>query len=186
MPAHDEEGLTLLREDLRRYLSRRMRDDATVEDLVQDVFVRIQRSSDGLRSEESFGAWATRIAHNVLVDHLRRHRPEVPLPDSDGLEADEAGTANVVPAWLLPMIERLEPQDREVLRLVELQGVPQVEVARRLGLSVSGAKSRVQRARRRLRERILACCEVELDSRGNVLGWTRRRPPSDGDCSCRG
>jgi RNA polymerase sigma-70 factor (ECF subfamily) len=62
----------------------------------------------------------------------------------------------------------------EALRLVEFEGVSQVEAAERLGLSVSGMKSRVQRARLHLRTALDECCQIALDRRGGVISYEAR------------
>jgi RNA polymerase sigma-70 factor (ECF subfamily) len=80
------------------------------------------------------------------------------------------------------MIERLPEPYREALALVELRGLSQVEAAARLGLSVSGAKSRVQRGRRMLRDLVVACCDVSLGARSDVTDFTLRRGASCGGC----
>jgi RNA polymerase sigma-70 factor (ECF subfamily) len=61
------------------------------------------------------------------------------------------------------------------MRLTAFEGVPQVDAARRLGISTSGMKSRVQRGRRLLREALLACCEVSLDRRGGIAAFRSPR-----------
>lgn len=74
---------------------------------------------------------------------------------------------------------------REALTLTELEGLTQQEMGRRLGLSTSGTKSRVQRGRAMLRQQLLECCRVELDCRGHVTDYERRAPtPWPGGCSC--
>jgi RNA polymerase sigma-70 factor, ECF subfamily len=65
--------------------------------------------------------------------------------------------------------------------LTELDGVTQAEAAARLGLSTSGMKSRVQRARAQLKDLLADCCEIELDRRGGVTAYRPRRRP----CDCR-
>ena len=81
---------------------------------------------------------------------------------------------------MAPLMTELADVDREALRLVEVDGVTQVEAARRLGLSVSGMKSRVQRARSRLRSVVEACCRVELDRRGGLVDYE----PRGQGCGC--
>ena len=78
-----------------------------------------------------------------------------------------------------PMIERLPEPYREALLLSEMEGMTQSAVAERLGISTSGAKSRVQRGREQLKAMILQCCHVDLDRRGNVLEYRQRE-----DCRC--
>jgi RNA polymerase sigma-70 factor, ECF subfamily len=65
--------------------------------------------------------------------------------------------------------------------LTELEGITQAAAAAQLGLSTSGMKSRVQRARAQLRELLVECCEIELDRRNRV---TRLEPRSE-PCDCR-
>jgi RNA polymerase sigma-70 factor, ECF subfamily len=72
---------------------------------------------------------------------------------------------------LLPMLEKLPEAYREVLELVEIQGVSQRVGAETLGISISGTKSRVQRGRQKLKAMLLACCQVRLDSMGNILEY---------------
>ena len=85
--------------------------------------------------------------------------------DADGTALQELS------ACLKPLIRNLGPADQEALQLVEFEGVTQVEAAERLGLSVSGMKSRVQRARLHLRTALDECCRIALDRRGGVISY---------------
>jgi RNA polymerase sigma-70 factor, ECF subfamily len=79
---------------------------------------------------------------------------------------------------LLPCVRAtvlaLPEQDRQALILTEYQGLTQKELGERLGLSFSGAKSRVQRAREKLKQELLACCHFELDRRRHILDYQPR------------
>ena len=167
------------REGLKAFLRRRVRDEHLAEDLLQETFVRIHDGLEGLEDERRLGPWVLRIARRVLADHLRRASPEGGLdPEALTEDADDAeGDANLnaeVEGWLRSMIGLLPEEFRDALVMTEIEGLTQREVAERLGLSLSGAKSRVQRARARLREVLLACCHLEFDRRGNVIGYRRR------------
>jgi RNA polymerase sigma-70 factor (ECF subfamily) len=83
----------------------------------------------------------------------------------------------MVAGWLLPMVSLLPDEYAEALEVCDLGGVEQRVYAERKGLSISGAKSRVQRGRRILEELVRACCDLEQDVRGNVIGITRRGRP---------
>jgi RNA polymerase sigma-70 factor, ECF subfamily len=174
------------------FVSRRVRGREDAEDLAQEVMLRIHRHSADLEHADRMGAWVHRIAANAIADHYRRPaRREVPsgqATDVPELESEppgataEAGADDVrreLAACLAPLIERLPPLYRQALEVTEFGGLSQVEAAAELGLSVSGMKARVQRARRQLREQLLECCHVELDrrrapteirSRGGVCG----------------
>lgn len=181
---------------LRPFVGRRVR-EADVDDVVQEVFVRLLRGLPALRDEERFGPWVYQVARSAIVDHLRS---AARLPRA---VAEVEEVADGTPA-LDP--ERLEPEDdvrqqmartaalfvsmlpspyREALTLTELEGLTQREAAARLGISLSGMKSRVQRGRRRLRGALEDCCHIALDSRQGVIGWERRPDGKlpDGCCS---
>ena len=67
------------------------------------------------------------------------------------------------------MIEGLPDAYREAIVLTEFEGLTQKELADRLGISLSGAKSRVQRARGQLKQMLLGCCQFEFDRRGGII-----------------
>lgn len=156
------------------------------DDLVQETFLRVQSRLETLRDEERLGPWAQRIAANVLADFGRaRGRQVAPMPE-DPLETSPAQPADedlcaAVAGWIESFLARLSPEDALILRAVDFEGRPQVDVARELGLSPSGARSRVQRARARLRESLEACCRFAFDARGNLTDVTRLRRSA---CDC--
>jgi len=69
------------------------------------------------------------------------------------------------------MLAQLSAADREALLLTEVEGLTQQEMADRLNLSLSGAKSRAQRARKKLKHAFIECCDIELDRRGGVAAY---------------
>ena len=77
------------------------------------------------------------------------------------------------------MIERLPDHYGKALMLSEIQGLKQRDIARREGLTLSGAKSRVQRGRKMLKGMLLDCCRFEFDKHGNLIDYERRQRP---DC----
>ncbi|EMR02371.1 RNA polymerase sigma factor SigZ [Cesiribacter andamanensis AMV16] len=72
---------------------------------------------------------------------------------------------------LAEMLQLLPEGDRLPLQWADLEGLPQEEVARRLNMSLSGAKSRIQRARIKLRQQLEECCTVALDSGGKITDY---------------
>ncbi len=170
------EAYLALRDRLRRFVARRAPAEH-VDDLVQDIVLRMQEHASELRDETRLPAWAFRIAQSVVADH---YRPRSVPTEGEGLAdpaveaSDEANLNEVVAGWLRPMVALLPAEYREAVELVDFEGLAQREYAERAGLSISGAKSRVQRGRRMLEELVRACCDIELDARGNVIGYQRR------------
>jgi RNA polymerase sigma-70 factor (ECF subfamily) len=176
---------------LRRFVARRVRSDVDVDDIVQDVFLRMQRGLAGLRDEERFGPWVYQVARSAIVDHQRvaiKHR----VVDADGreedrLDVDEGDRAveEELAGYLAPFVAMLPSPYGEALTLVELEGLTQKQAAEMLGISLSGMKSRIQRGRVHLRKALEDCCHIALDARGRVVSCEPRpdgRLP-DGCCA---
>jgi RNA polymerase sigma-70 factor (ECF subfamily) len=160
-----------LSSDLRRFIRRRVRDDQTADDLLQEVFLRIHRRIDSLADESRLASWVYRIARNAITDHYRAANR-----DAESLAADpvaEAADREAIPecadVWLDELIRQLPDGYAVAIRLAEIEGLTQQEVADRLGLSLSGAKSRIQRGRELLRQELDRCCRFEFDRRGNLI-----------------
>ena len=167
---------------LRAFIRSRVGAEADAEDLLQEVFLKIHQEACSVKDQEKVQAWVYRIARNAVTDHYRsRSRrawaAEVPVEqvvEQMAGDEDHGDVHEEVLGWLEPMIEELPPSYGEALRLADIEGLAQREVAERLGLTLSGAKSRVQRARRQLGEILAACCQVELGGDGRVVDYSRR------------
>lgn len=159
--------------DLWRFIRRRVADEHVADDLLQETFVRIHSSLETLADSDRLAAWVYQIARNVIHDHYRRSAGKAePLAGCDPAEDTEDSSACVrgrAGEWLDELICQLPDKYREAVQLTEREGLTQQEVADRLGLSLSGAKSRVQRGRGMLKEVLEQCCTFEFDRRGNLL-----------------
>lgn len=193
----DTGTLASLRAAIRAFVLSRVKDAALAEDLTQETLVRLHRKLHTLRDGEKLEAWVFQIARNAVADHFRAARPgepfeqesHAPPPDPtrhEPLAAEEAALKTKLAAYVRRVVEGLPPAYRDALRLVEFEGLSQVELARRLGLSVSAAKSRVQRARQMVRAEMERCCRWETDRYGTVLDVQPKRrdccdaPPARG------
>ncbi len=133
-------------------------DQATAEDLLQEIFLKIFTHLDDVQRVETFTAWVFRIALNTCYSHLRGKRVEieksVPMVDLEGtrhearVEADE----NDLRRPLDEAIAALAPRLREIFLLHDVQGFKHEEIARTLGLSVGTSKSQLFKARLKIRE----------------------------------
>jgi RNA polymerase sigma-70 factor, ECF subfamily len=175
-----------LEQKLRPFVARRV-PSADVDDVLQDVFVRVQRALPELRDDQSFGAWLYRVARSAVSENLRQ-RARHPLAGNGDVELESAAGEehsesrdNGLAAYAAAAIARLPSPYREALTLTDLEGLTQLQAARMLGMSPSGMKSRVQRGRQKLRKLIDECCSIALDARGGVVDCEPRQP---GVCEC--
>lgn len=172
--------------ELRHWLLARLPVRSEVDDLLQDVFLKAMTQARRFDSIEHPRAWLYEIARNTLIDRLRAVRAHEPLPDHlDELPApvDAAEVVDALAQACLPrVLSELSVDDREAITLCDLDGMPQAEFARLKNLSLSAAKSRVQRARQRMRERMTQACQVRFDGAGRVDDFVPREPLRDACC----
>jgi RNA polymerase sigma-70 factor (ECF subfamily) len=163
---------------LLQFILKRVPDEATAEDVLQEVFLKVHQQVEMLKDVRKLESWLYQIARNAIIDYYRSSRPTVSLEASDALDLPEDAPDDDIISELFPsvraMIRSLPEHDRQALVLTEYQGLTQKELSERLGLSFSGAKSRVQRAREKLKQQLLACCHFELDHRGHVINYQPR------------
>jgi len=158
-----------LASQLRNFIRARVRDHTAAEDILQEVFVKIHHKLPTLRAGERVEAWVWRVTRNAITDHFRRTRPSEPLPAELASDSERELELPDLTPCIRRFVGELPPNYRDALVLAEWQGLTQDQMVKQLGLSISGAKSRVQRARIQLKELLHDCRRFELDRRGNVL-----------------
>lgn len=164
--------------ELLGYLRHRLRDTDTAADLLHDVFVKAMRQGQGFCRLDDPRAWLFQVARNAIVDHARAAHPTEPLPDEiDAFAAPEPAALPAVDdlaGCLAKCLEELSTDDAEILRGCDLEGETVRAWAEAHGLGLAAAKSRLLRARQRLRERMTRVCQVRFDEHGNVDGHVPR------------
>jgi RNA polymerase sigma-70 factor (ECF subfamily) len=181
-----EEIWTGFRSQLLSYIRARARNVQDAEDILQNVFVKVHRGINALDDEDRLVAWLYRVTHNSIVDFYRKSVP-TPTDVEPGpvIEEELPIAEETLAPFLRTLVAELPDKYREAMVLSELEGLTQAEMGRRLGLSPSGAKSRVQRGRVMLRRQLEACCRVEVDCRGHVVDFESAGPQEwDDACAC--
>lgn len=180
-------------ERLRRYVGQRV-PASQADDVTSDVLLKLVTQKEKLAQADNPVAWIYRVAQNAIVDTYRRNATEqrVIAADApgDAAAADEPPAAEEPAAALseciLPFIRTLPPRYAEALTLTEIEGLTQRAAAARLGISVSGMKSRVQRGREKLKLAVIGCCDVSANARGDILDFQPRDRESRTVAACRG
>ena len=180
----------VLGQRLGAYIGRRLPAD-DVDDVLQDVLLRIHKNIRHLREDSRFGPWVYSVARNAVIDRLRKTQPHLADPaELDRVPSpDETDGEQALLNCVTPFVARLPEAYRHAITLVELQGLSQADAAAMEVISLSGMKSRVQRGRRMLREMFEECCSLKIDARGHVMEAERREPIACGPAcseSCDG
>jgi len=176
---------------LRAFVARRVGNPADVDDIVQFTCLQLHRALGEIRNTERIHAWLHRTARRAIADYYRSRSRHLEVPSGDTLDLDALAAADSredddarseVARCLAPVLERLGPVDQEAIRLTEARGLQLADAASLARISLPGMKSRVQRARRRLREAMLACCRVALDGRGAPISCEPRSASRPARC----
>ncbi|HSQ72391.1 MAG TPA: sigma-70 family RNA polymerase sigma factor [Rubrivivax sp.] len=166
--------------ELRGYLRHRVGDDAAADDLLQDVFIKAMRHGRGFCALDNPRAWLFQVARNALVDRLRTRHAHEPLTEAlveSAAQGDEStAPIDALSACVARTLAELAPEDADILRACDLDGQTQRDYAATHGLGLPATKSRLLRARQRLRERLTRVCEVKFEDDGSVGGHVARPP----------
>ncbi len=166
------------RKRLRSFIAKRVRNDADADDILQDVFVKIHQRIGELRDPDKIYPWVFQTTRNAISDHYRDNRVDLSVLDEGAedfaFEPDDASVEEQVLSWLEPMIRELPGKYRDALMLADIKGLTQKEVSEKLGISVSGAKSRVQRGREKLKDILLNCCMLEFGRSGKIVEYRQQ------------
>jgi RNA polymerase sigma-70 factor, ECF subfamily len=162
--------------ELRGWLRHRLGNPVDADDMLQDLFLKALRQGDRFCVIRNPRAWLFEVARNALADRLRVRREMIELPEDLASPPEDTAPVDGLAACLPRVLSELSPEDREAITLCDLEGMSQSDYARRKGLTLPGAKSRIQRARKRLREQMMKGCQVRLDPSGTVADFVPRPP----------
>ena len=165
--------------ELRAWLRRRLDGDAALaDDLLQALFLKVIRQGERFCQVEHVRAWLFTGARNAVIDHLRVRKTQVSVPEELVAVTDESPMVDSLAACLPRALSEMNERDADILRCCDLQGQSQVAYAQAHDLSIPGAKSRLQRARRRLRTHLTEACQVRRDETGKVCCFVPCAPLS--------
>ena len=172
-------------QELKRFIQSKTLNSTDTDDIIQEVFIKIIKNIDKVNQAKNMRNYLYGIVRNAVYDFFRNKKNAVDTEEIDeeknafiSEEEEESLTTTIADCCVKPFIQKLPDQYKEALSIAEFQDVSQKELAEKLNISYSGAKSRVQRGRTQLKELILDCCAYESDAYGNL------RESEKKDCSC--
>lgn len=171
------------KEALKRFLQSKVSNQTDVDDILQDVLVRMLQNMSSIRDQTKIKSWLFQIANNTVIDFYRAkgrinqvqtNLVEEPTMTNSTLSKDsKLETNEALASCLIPFINALPKEDALLLLQIDIHKVPQKQYAAQLGISYSTLKSRVQKSRLALRRLFEQCCYFHLDSRGNIYDHER-------------
>ena len=166
--------------NLLTFIRKRVNDKDAAEDILQDVFVRIYSRIDTLENRSKLESWLYQITRNSIIDFYRSRKPMKELPEwlAQPQASREETNRRELSSCLAPMIQQLPEKYSHAVQLSEIEGETQSEIAEKENISLSGAKSRVQRGRALLKTMLHDCCKVEINAMNQIVDYDKK----DGDC----
>jgi len=158
---------------LRQFIRNKVSDQFYADEILQEVFIKIHSNIDSLKDTDKISGWVFQIARNSIIDYYRkqvRHTSE--FNEHTILEENTDENFNKeFERDIIYMMKDVPEIYREALVLTEYEGLTQKELSLRLGISLSGAKSRVQRGRMHLKDLLMQCCHIDFDKYGNIIDY---------------
>jgi RNA polymerase sigma-70 factor (ECF subfamily) len=162
------------------FIQKRVNDKDAAEDILQDIFVRVHSRIDTLENKSKIESWLYQIIRNAIIDYYRSRKPTEELPEwlaQPQVDREESNRLELS-SCLTPMIQQLPEKYRHAVQLSEIEGKTGKDVAEKENISLSGAKSRVQRGRALLKTMLHECCKLEINKRNQIVEYDKK----DDDC----
>ena len=181
----DKQAFNLLVEKyqrkLSRLLSRFIRDQAEVEDVTQEAFIKAYRALPAFRGDSAFYTWLYRIGINTAKNYLMalgRRAPtstEVEAEDAEGFEEGEqlrdintpesVLLSNEIAETVNSTIDQLPEELRQAIQMREIEGLSYEEIAQAMNCPIGTVRSRIFRAREAIAERLRPLLDTRKDKR---------------------
>lgn len=166
------------RSELLYFIKAKVKDEYAAEDILQEVFIKVYKSIDQLVDQTKLKSWLYRTTNNAIIDFYRQKKQSTLELDEIEVEQEmEDDTENMnreAAECIKSMLDELPDKYKEPLKLYEFKGMKHKEISQKLNISLSGSKTRIQRARNKLKETLMKCCEFEIDAYGNILDYRKR------------
>ena len=160
---------------LKAFICSKVKGEDHCHDILQELFLKITEKEERIKLIEQPASYLIKMAQNSIMDYYRAQKKSIEqLQAYKCTNIDEhLSDIQLADCCLISFIKNLPPIYNEALILTELEGLSQKQLARQLNISYSGAKSRIQRARKLLKDSILACCPYQFDKYGNIISITK-------------
>ncbi|WP_430817430.1 sigma-70 family RNA polymerase sigma factor [Carboxylicivirga sp. RSCT41] len=153
------------------YVVKKVSDAEMAKDITQEVMGRMIDAYSKKKTIENVKAWLFQVSRNVIADRYRKDAPGADYEDVEALEQAEEPDITTED-FIIPMINLLPDEYRVPLYMSDIDNVKQADIALQLNISLSAAKMRCQRGRKKLQEMFFECCDIQYTESGAFAGCT--------------
>lgn len=158
---------------LRSFVRTKIQNQEDVEDILQDVLIKVIKNLSSLKAETSVKSWLYQITRNTIIDFYRKNGTSQSVEFiEDGhtkIDDESEDIKDRISKCIRPFIEGLDEPDRILLTEIEIKGQSQKDYALSNDIKYSTLKSQVKRSREKLRTSLEKCCKFSYDHQGNLL-----------------
>lgn len=157
---------------LKAYILGKVKNKQVAEDIVQEVMIKLVEAHQKSPQVDNIKAWLFQVSRNTIFDYFKKHNIEANFDNDWKIESDDSNENSkvIVADYIIPMIEMLPSTYAVALKMSDIDNIPQKDIATKLGLGLSATKMRIQRARIKLKELFIECCDIEYDKNGAFAG----------------
>jgi len=160
---------TLYNEDVKRFIFSKIKDEQVTDDLLQETFIKVHTKLHTLQQQDKLKSWVFTIARYSVLDFFRASNLSQEFLDNS-IIADEEPQEHNEEDCLHGILKTLPKKYRDPLFLSDIKGLKQREVASQLKLKLPTLKSRIQRARKMIKEGYVKCCDFKINKKGHLVG----------------
>ncbi len=181
---------TQFHEVLFGFIKSKVNNRQDAEDILQNVFIKVAISLGDLNRKEKLQSWIYAITRNAIIDYYRVNskNENVEIGDDyseDFTDEEYNDTTKGLDCCLINFVKQLPEEYRDIIIDVDLNGIKQKDLVNKYNLAYPSIRSRVQRGREKLKQILLDCCNIQSDSRGNILTVESRAACSSNGSDCK-
>ena len=165
--------------DLLKFIKSKIDNKQDAEDILQNVYIKIDKSLGKLNDESKIKSWIFTITRNTIFDFYKKKQKHPYELNDDILNVIEKDDNNnylsEMTGCISHMLKELPGNYSEALKIVYLEWKSQKELSEKLWISIPWAKSRIQRGRRILKENFIKCCKPEYNKNWNIIDLHKKK-----------
>lgn len=160
------------------FIKKRIKTKEDAEDILQDVYIKLHKNIDTLTDEKKLVSWIYQITRNTINDCYKRcYRIKKVEFEEYHIELTQEEEENLNDEILISMkkiIEELPEDSKELIKLYEFEDMSHKEISKKLEIKENTSKSRLKRAKEKLKNQLDECCVFQIDKFGNILDYRKK------------